>query len=802
VAGPDRNSRELPAEKLRWQCDPSAFPADTTRDIRPAETIVGQDRALEAVRLGLAMRGAGYNIFVCGLTGTGRTTTVRQLLEQLKKGKDRPPDIAYVHNFHHPDMPRVLRFDAGHGAKFKDAMRSFITRLQEDLRGIFESEGYKERRRALLQRYESEQKELIKSFEERAKKQGFALVQVQMGPVTRPALVPAVDGKPVPLEELESRVQKGEYDAEELAKLRERHATLQAEMAKTLAALQTKQAEAAQSVEELNFNVTAPLVEDEIARLEEKFGDGAVSEYLDEVKAAVLAELGRFIGKEGEEDEFTEYKVNVVVDNSRTKGRPIVVETAPTFRNLFGTIERVPGGKPGVSTTDHTRIRVGSILHANGGFLVLNVGDVLAEAGVWQALKRTLRNAVVEIQAYDPLYFLGASGLKPEPVHVDVKVVMVGEKVYYQLLYALDEDFSKVFKVKADFDSVMPLNKRALVQYAAVASKICKQEELLSLDREALATLAEEGVRLAGRTDKITTRFSEVADVVREADYWARREGVDTIGTGHIEKAVAERERRVNLPEEKIQELIRDGVLMIDTAGKVVGQVNGLSVYDLGDYAFGVPTRITATTSVGRSGVINIEREADLSGSTHSKGVLILAGYLRGKYAHDKPMAMNASICFEQSYGGVDGDSASSTEAYAILSSLSELPIRQDVAVTGSINQKGEIQPIGGVNEKIEGFFILCKAKGLSGTQGVVIPRQNVKDLMLKQEVVDAVGAGKFHIWAIASVDEGVEILTGVPAGARGKDGKYPPDTVNALADQAMAGLAGRWREYARGEAV
>lgn len=792
---------ELPAEKLRWQCDPSVFPADTTRDIRPTEAIVGQDRALEAVRLGLAMRGPGYNIFVTGLTGTGRTTTVRRLLEQLEKGKERPPDIVYVHNFHHPDMPRVLRFGGGGGAKFKEDMESLVERLREYLQAIFDSEGYKERRRTLLQRLEKEQKELIKAFEQKAKKQGYALVQVQMGPVSKPALLPVVDGKPVPLEELESRVQRGEYDAEDLGKLRERHTILQAEMEKTLSALQAKQREAAQSVEELSFSLTAPLVEGQIAALKKKHGDAA-SEYLDEVKAAVLVELARFIGKEGEDDQFTEYKVNVVVDNSRTKGRPIIVETAPTFRNLFGTIERVPGDRPGASTTDHTRIRAGSVLRANGGFLVLNVGDVLAEAGVWQALKRTLRNAVVEIQAYDPLYFLGASALKPEPVEVDVKVVMVGEKIYYQLLYALDEDFSKVFKVKADFDTVMPLNKGALVQYSAVASKICAQEELLRLDRGALAALAEEGVRLAGRTDKITTRFSEVADIVREADYWARREGVDTIGTGHIERAVTERERRVNLPEEKIQELIRDGVVMIDTAGTVVGQVNGLSVYDLGDHAFGAPTRITATTSVGRSGVINIEREADLSGSTHSKGVLILSGYLRGKYAQDKPMAMNASICFEQSYGGVDGDSASSTEVYAILSSLSKLPIRQDVAVTGSINQKGEIQPIGGVNEKIEGFFLLCKAKGLSGTHGVMIPRQNVKDLMLKQEIVDAVEAGKFHIWAIETVDEGIEILTGVRAGERGKDGAYPPDTVNSLVDQAIAGLAARWRDYARGEAV
>jgi ATP-dependent Lon protease len=799
----DVKNNEVAIEKLRWRCDPAIFPADSTKGIKPASEIVGQDRALEAVRLGLAMRSAGYNIFVTGLTGTGRTTTVRQLLQQLEAGKERPEDLVYAHNFHRPDMPRVLRFPAGAGQKFRQAMKDLVEHLREYLGGIFQSEGYEERRRTLLQRFEKQQKALIKAFEEKAKKQGFALVQVQMGPISKPALLPLVDGKPVPLEELGALVEQGKLKKEALAKLRERHGELLAEMEKTLSALQAKQKEAAEAVESLNLSVTAPLVEGQIGALKKTFTGEAVSAYLDEVQASVMASLGRFVGKEGgEPDEFLEYRVNVIVDNSKTKGRPIIVETAPTFRNLFGTIERVPGDRPGSSTTDHTRIRAGSILRANGGFLVLNVGDALAEAGVWQALKRTLRNGVVEIQAYDPLYFLGATALKPEPVEVDVKVVMVGESMYYHLLWELDEDFKKVFKVKADFDTVMPLNRQALVQYSTVASKVCSTEDLLCLDRGALSTLAEEGVRIAGRTSKITTRFSEVADIIREADYWARREKADAIGAAHVEKSIRERDHRVNLPEEKIRELIREGILMIDTAGAVVGQVNALSVYSLGDHSFGAPSRLTATTSVGRSGVINIEREADLSGSTHSKGVLILAGYLRGKYAQNKPMAMSASICFEQSYGGVDGDSASSTEVYAILSSLSKLPIRQDIAVTGSINQKGEVQPIGGVNEKVEGFYHICKARAFKGTHGVMIPHQNIADLMLREEVVEAVEAGDFRIWAVRTVDEGIEILTGVPAGDRGADGRYPPDTVNALVDAALEGLALRWQAYARGEAI
>lgn len=494
-------------------------------------------------------------------------------------------------------------------------------------------------------------------------------------------------------------------------------------------------------------------------------------------------------------DELTEFQVNVIVDNSETKGAPIVIETNPTYRNLFGTMERSVD-RSGIWRTDFTKIRAGALLQANGGYLVVNALDALIEPGVWPALKRTLRNRIFEMQTYDPFYFITTSVLKPEPIEIDVKVVMIGDAFLYQLLYYRDEDFKKIFKVKADFDSVMPKEKKNVMEYASFIKKICSGENLIPFDSTGVAGVVEFGVRLAGRQSKLSTRFTFIADLIREASYWTKKDKSKYVTRKHVEKAIDEWIRRVSLIEDKIQELIEDGTIMIDTKGEVVGQINGLSVLDVGDYAFGKPTRITAQTSVGRAGVINIEREADLSGKTHNKGVLILSGYMRGKYAQDKPLVMSASLCFEQSYSGVDGDSASSTEVYAILSSLSGLPLRQDIAVTGSVNQNGEIQPIGGVNQKIEGFYEVCKAKVLTGTQGVIIPHQNVEDLMLRTEVVEAVKKGKFHIYSVKTIDEGIEILTGVKAGKRRKNGTFEKDTVNYLVEEKLKELAQKSKEF------
>jgi ATP-dependent Lon protease len=442
------------------------------------------------------------------------------------------------------------------------------------------------------------------------------------------------------------------------------------------------------------------------------------------------------------------------------------------------------------------KIKAGSFLKANGGFLVINALDAVVEPGVWATLKRTLRNQVFEIQNYAAMFLFSTSRLKPEPIPCNVKVVMIGDSYVYNILFSADEDFKKIFKIKAEFDSEMTKTENTVGEYARFIKKICQDDGLRPFSRDGIAAVVEYGTRIAGRQKKISTRFHIIADVVRESSYWAGKDGRKSVGREAVEKAVLERFERVSLVENKIQEMIQEGTIMIDTDGRVVGQVNGLAVYDMGQFMFGKPSRITARTAMGRAGVINIEREADMSGSTHNKGVLILGGYLRGKYAQNKPFALSASVAFEQSYSGVDGDSASSTEVYAILSSLSQAPLRQDVAVTGSLNQKGDIQPIGGVNEKIEGFFDVCKAKGLTGTQGVLIPHQNVQDLMLRRDVVEAVAQGKFHVHPVATIDEGIEVLTGVEAGRRKEDGAFEEGTLNDLVDKELQRLAQGWKKF------
>jgi lon-related putative ATP-dependent protease len=496
-----------------------------------------------------------------------------------------------------------------------------------------------------------------------------------------------------------------------------------------------------------------------------------------------------------EEDTFLEFQVNVLVDNSETQHVSIVIETNPKYKNIFGVVER-DIEKGGVWRTDFTKIKAGSLLRADGGYLVLNALDVLIEPGVWQDLKRTLRNGLIDIQTYEPLFGFSAASLKPEPIEIHVKVIMIGETEIYNLLYFRDDDFKKIFKIRADFDFEMPKTKGTVAQYMRFVKMICDDENLLPFSTSALAQIIEFGVRLAGRQQKISTRFNIIADVAREASYWARKQKAEIVLHHHVEQALDERIYRVKLIEEKIQEMIQNGTIMIDTEGEQVGQVNGLSVYDIGEHEFGKPSRITARTSLGRNGIINIEREAELSGPTHNKGVAILSGYFRSTFAQNKPLVMDASITFEQSYGGVDGDSASSTEIYAILSSLSEIPIRQDIAVTGSVNQKGEVQPIGGVNLKIEGFYDVCRARGLTGNQGVIIPIQNVNDLMLREEVYEAVKEKKFSIYAVKSIDEGIEILTGQKAGKKKSDDTFESGTINALVDEKLQRYADDWKKF------
>jgi len=556
--------------------------------------------------------------------------------------------------------------------------------------------------------------------------------------------------------------------------------------------------ELSRELEELEREAVRSIVDGIIDEIKEQFKIPKVHEYLDDVRKHILNNLHIFKAtaeqvksvpfspeQKEEVDPFLPYRVNVILDNSEQEGVPVIIETTPTFSNIFGTIEKVYDSR-GFWRTDFTKIKAGSILKADGGYLVLNARDALSEPGVWKALKRTLMYRKLEIQPMDVFFQISSISLKPEPIEINTKIIMLGDPELYHLLYEYDEDFQKIFKIKADFDFEMDLNDEAIIQYAKFIRKICRDENLRPFEREAIGKVVEFAVRQAGRRDKITTRFSTIADLIREADYWARVDGSNQVKPSHVQKAIQESFERRKMIEDKIKEMISKGVILVDVTGERVGQVNGLTIYEIGDYRFGRPVRITASVSMGRAGIINIERESNLSGRIHDKGVLILAGYLREKYAQDKPLTLSASICFEQSYSGIDGDSASSTELYALLSALSGLPIKQGIAVTGSVNQKGDIQPIGGVNEKIEGFFDVCKAKGLTGEQGVIIPKKNVDDLMLRDDVVEAVKKGLFHIYPVETIDEGIEILTGVKAGKRLKDGKFEPGTVNYLVDKRL----------------
>ncbi len=810
----NKTFEEVPVEKLRWRCDPDALPCKTTDSIHPCDEIIGQDRALEAIRLGLDINSIGYNIFVTGLAGTGRFTTIQCVLEEMDemviKGKI-PNDLCYVNNFKNSDMPHMISLPAGQGNAFKKEMENLIETLKKKIPLMFENETYLNKKKEVVEKFRNRQAEMFREFEKKVNKEGFALVQIQMGPYSRPGIFPLIEGNPVNMDQLETMVEENKFSKEELEKLKGKQTELINELEDIFKETRKAEKEIKEELTSLDNQVISPAIKDSISDIKEKFNDEKVRQYLDEVQEDILANLGRFREKEETPppipglmmppsvDSFSEYQVNVLVDNSETKGAPIIVETTPNYRNLFGTIERVVE-RTGIWKTDFLHIKAGSFLRANGGYLIFNALDALTEPWVWPTLKRTLKNQVIEIQTYDPLYFFSTSALKPEPIECNTKVIMIGDTQIYYLLYSLDDDFKKIFKIKADFDSVMNRDGDKIQQYASFIRKICDGDKLRSFDKTGIAAVVEHGVRITGRQKKLSTRFHLIADLLREANYWAEKDGSGVVTEKHVDKAIEKRIYRVNLIEEKIQEMIDDGTILIDSDGVVVGQVNGLSVYNLGDYMFGKPSRITVKTSMGKAGIINIEREAEMSGPTHNKGVYILAGYLRGKYAQDKPITMSASICFEQSYGGVDGDSASSTEIYALLSSLSGLPLRQDIAVTGSVNQKGEIQPIGGVNEKIEGFFDVCKVKGLTGKQGVMIPHLNIGDLMLRKDVVETVKEGKFRIYSVKTIDQGIEILTGVEGGEKLEDGRFKEGTVNDLVDKKLRELGTKIREFEGGE--
>ncbi len=801
----------LKLEDLTWTPPPEGIISSTTAEIEPQEEIIGQDRAVKAISRGLAMKNYGYNVYVAGTNGTGRTATVLKLLREFNTEGPIPPDLCYVNNFKDPDQPRLLTFQAGQGMSFRQRVDDLIGSLKKKIPAVFESEEFQAARNEIINRHMGAQKALFKNFENKVTAENFMMVQVQVGPFTRPDLAPVVVGNPRKMEELEALVEEGKFSAEELERLKTKHKELSQEMEKIFKAARDIDKTIQEDLEKLAKEWVTPLVKDSMNPVREEFQIEAVKIYLDEMEADILNHLERFrprlMAQQGpgeaaaqpvlvppDPGQLRDYEVNFLVDNSETKKPPVVFETTPTYRNLFGTVERVMD-RQGFWFSGFSQIKAGSLLKANGGYLVLNARDVLMEVGVYPALKRSLRNRVLDIQS-DPYSFLFTTALKPEKIPIKIRVLMIGDAEIYDLLHWYDEDFRKIFKIKADFDHNMPNTPNNMNKLAGFVARICKEEDLLPCDASGMGAVAKLSIRWGGRKKKVTAQFDRIADLIREADIRAREANSDTISKTHVEQADLDRDERVSMIEDKIHEFIQDDILMIDVTGERVGQINGLSVYSLPEFSFGRPSRITVKTSMGKLGIINIEREAELSGHTYNKGVLILSGFLRDRFAQNKPLNLIASITFEQSYSGVDGDSASSTELYALLSAISHKPINQGIAVTGSVNQHGEVQPIGGVNEKIEGFYKVCRDKGLTGQQGVMIPRKNVGDLMLRQDVIDAVTDNQFHIWAVDHVDQGIEILTGIAAGQPDDKGDFPEGTINYLVNENLEELTRRLKEY------
>jgi len=795
-----RHPLELQAQDLRYSCDPKTLGFKSTDELEPLDQVIGQDRAVRSIDFGLTIRSFGYNIYAAGVPGTGKKSLIKSFVDRIAKDQPVPPDIFYVHNFSDPDHPCVLKASPGIGVQFKKDMEEVIRTLKVELPKAFQSEEYEKRKAGIIEDFQRERQAAIEAVQAEARKNDMII----KGTDTQVMTIPLVNGQEITTEAFDQLPPEQQED------IRQRQKNISASINNAYREIRNLQQAAQEKIRELDRQVALSVEGQLLAELRTKYkSNKGILGYLKAVEEDILEHLPEFLQAEAEAlpDPLRSagivktdlrgadrYRVNVIVDNSKLMGAPVIVESNPTFKNLMGSLERE--ARLGTLYTDFSMIRAGSVLRASGGYLILDMTDVLMSPFAWEALKRVLQNKQAQIEDVTEQYgFMATAGLRPQPVDVDLKVIVSGSAELYHALYYTDEDFPKIFKIKADFD-VMTRNSTEQIQlYARYISRLCREEGLKHFDSQAVAELIEHSARMVSDKNRLTLRFSDVADLIRESSYWAGRNGRRLVRKEDVAKAIDERIFRSNLQEERIQDLINDKLIRIETSGEAIGQINGLSVYQIGSYSFGKPTRITARTSIGDQGLVNIEREAKLSGSIHDKGVLILSGYLHAKYGQKFPLTLNASVCFEQSYSGIDGDSASSTELYALLSSLSGVPLKQSIAVTGSVDQMGVVQPIGGVNEKIEGFFQTCRAAGLTGEQGVVIPRQNVQNLMLKRDVVDAVKKGEFHIYAISTIDEGIQILTGKDAGRLQPDGTYPADTIHFLVQNRLRKMAESVRE-------
>ncbi len=795
--------RPLEPESLRRHCAPASLGFATTADILPAELLIGQSRALDALSFGTAIRRRGYNLFVIGGPGFGRHRAVRQFLEERAATEEQPDEWVYVNNFRTSRNPRALRLPPGTAQRFKKAMGDLIDDLKTVIPSLFETEDYRNRLRAITEESGKQNEEAFEKLNEKAEKQGIAILRTPMGF----ALAPVRDGNVIKPEAFNA------LDKSERERIEGVIEELQKELEKVLRTIPAIEKARRDRIRELNAELASSAVGTAVAAIAAQFqGIEPVLDYLGEVETDLVDNVALFLRESGAEmpaaegiqatagsdlgePQYRRYGVNVVVADDDSGGAPVVSEEHPTLGNLVGRIEHL--SQMGTLVTDFLLIKPGALHRANGGYIVLDARKIIGEPFAWEALKRTLRGDAIRIEsAAEQFGFVTTVTLDPEPIPLDVKVVLIGERFLYDLLVHLDPDFADLFKVEADFEDRWERTGDNEQNTARLFASIIANEGLRPLDASGAALMIEESARLAEDAERLSLQVGQLADRLREADFWAGEAGRDAIGAEDVERATRERIRRKDRLRERVYEMIERETVLIDTDGEAIGQVNGLSVTGLGGFMFGRPSRITARVRMGSGKLIDIEREVELGGPLHSKGVMILASYLQANFALDEPVSLWASLVFEQSYGGVDGDSASSAELYALLSALSDAPIRQSLAVTGSVNQLGHVQAIGGVNEKIEGFFDICNARGLTGSQGVLIPAANVKHLMLRADVVEAASEGKFHVYPVGTIDEGITLLTGRPAGERGPDGGFPPETINGKVDARLRLYAEKRRAF------
>lgn len=779
-----KEKNELSYRDLKMVCDQNMFNFETTEELEPINDGIGQERGIKALEFGINVNVKGYNLYIEGPSGVGKTMYTKNYLDSISAKKKVPNDWCYIYNFQNPNEPIAISLPAGQGKEFKENMDGFIKEVKKDIKKTFNADDFEKEKALIKKEFEEKREAVLNNLNEKSQKHGFQVKSAQNGIY----MMPMVDGKAIQEEEFDKLDEniKQEYE--------EKSTIVQQQIMDAISVIKNIERQSDKKVSEWQSNVALLTVNAHINYIKSKYKrNKKINQFLNDVKQDVLRNVSYFLEEDNQQNNMQQvpqpqkrpdpclnYRVNLFIDNSDMEGCPVVMDSNYSYQNLFGKLEYE--NYYGALKTDFTMLQPGLMHKANGGYIIFQAKDLLANGICYEELKRVLRVKELSINnAMEQRSQMAMISLKPEPIPLNVKVIIIGDANIYHTLLSVDSDFRKLFKIKVEFEETAPINEENVNKLARFVHTFCEQEGLPPLNKSAMARIVEYASRLAGDNDKLSTRFTEIAQVVGEAGTWAKLGRSKTVTEDFVDKALSERVDRIKKYDAKYVEMIKENTLLINTKGSLVGEINGLTVMTIGDYSFGKPAKITVNTYTGKEGIVNIEREVEMSGSTHSKGVYILSGYLGELFAQDIPLCFTASICFEQLYNGVDGDSASSTELYGLLSSLSEIPIKQSIAVTGSVNQKGQIQPIGGVNEKIEGFFQICKMRGLDGSHGVVIPIQNVNNLQLSDEVVDAVKNKQFHIYAISTIDEGIEILTGVPAGKKDKEGNFPAGTVNYL---------------------